>query len=113
MHPSPPPTDPKDRREYPRRRAEIWCKVFHPATRRFVAARTRDISQGGALLRVDMGRPLAPGEQLDVAVSWTQQPVLAMDTMIPARVVRSLPTGDYTQEVAVRFNGPIALSLAA
>ena len=105
--------DPADRREYPRRKAEISCKVYHPATRRFAAARTRDISQGGALLRIDLGRPLNPGEPLELAVSWTQQPVLAMDTVIPARVVRSLPTGDYTQEVAVRFAGPIGLALAA
>lgn len=107
------PIDEKDRRRHPRHDVSLACKVYHPASRRFAAARTRNLSIGGALLRVQTGRPLLPGEPIDVALSLEPKPILAATTMAGARVIRSLPIGDAAQELAVEFDEPISLARAA
>lgn len=107
------PIEEKDRRRYPRIDLAAPCKVYHPASRRFAAARTRNLSAGGALLRVETGRPLMPGESIDVALSLEPKPLLQSISMIPSRVIRSLPVGDNAQELAVQFERPIELAKAA
>lgn len=107
------PIEEKDRRRYPRIDLDRACKVYHPASRRFAAARTRNVSAGGALLRVQTGRPLLPGETIDVALSLEAKPLLQSIAMIPSTVIRSLPVGDNAQELAVRFEAPIDLAAAA
>lgn len=107
------PIDEKDRRRHPRHEVSIPCKVYHPASRRFASARTRNLSIGGALLRVETGRPLLPGEPVDIALSLEPKPILPATMMAGARVVRSLPVGDASQELAVEFDQPITLARAA
>jgi c-di-GMP-binding flagellar brake protein YcgR len=107
------PIEDKDRRRHPRLDLAAPCKVYHPASRRFAAARTKNVSAGGALLRVETGRPLMPGEPIDVALSLEPKPLLQSVSMIAARVIRSLPIGDNAQELAVRFEREIDLAQAA
>ncbi len=107
------PLEEKDRRRHPRIDLTAPCKVYHPASRRFAAARTRNLSAGGALLRVETGRPLMPGEAIDIALSLEAKPLLQSISMIASRVIRSLPIGDNAQELAVEFEQPIEIAKAA
>lgn len=106
-----------ERRAFPRLRISRACKVFRPNTQRYLAARTSDVSAYGALLHVDTPRLLQPGEELQIAVAWHDQPVLAGESLVLAHVVRlgqpSLSDGGQT--VAVKFSAPVreAAHLAA
>jgi hypothetical protein len=50
------PIEDKDRRRHQRIEHTAACKVYHAASRRFAAARTRNLSAGGALLYVQTAR---------------------------------------------------------
>lgn len=79
----------RDRRRYERRGVERACKVYHPASRRYAAGRTVNLSAGGALVKVEGSRPLEPGEELDVIVAWDARAVLPAESMLRGRVVRA------------------------
>lgn len=100
-----------ERRAFPRFQVARPCKVFHRNSQRYLAARTTDVSAYGALLRVDAPRPLQAGEELDVAVAWEEQPLLARESLMRATVVRLGPSmiadADRCQTVAVRFIAPV------
>lgn len=94
----------KERRLYARQNVIRPCTVFRRRTQRFVAARTRDISAGGALVEVDSARPLVEGETIDVGVAWTASPVIAESSLVEAKVVRVIEQLPGRQTVAVRFD---------
>jgi hypothetical protein len=89
------------------------CKVYHHATRRYLPARTLDVSISGSLLTVDTPRTMKPGEELDLVVSWNDEPLLHAESMVAARVVRTHASDGYHQTVGVQFEAPLELSEAA
>lgn len=93
----------KERRRSARETVDRPCKVFRPATQRYAAARTRDISSSGALLEIESARPLRLGERLDVAVSWTRTAVLPSSSLMEAKVVRVRDLGRHRHAVALEF----------
>lgn len=97
-----------DRRRHERLDMDRACKVFHPPTRRFSSARTLNLSASGALLSIDSPRELAPGEPLDLLISWNDAPVLASEGRLRCRIVRVAPVEPRRQAVAVEFAQEIA-----
>jgi len=77
----------QERRRFPRRRVERGCKLFRAATRTYVAARTCDVSDGGALLAVEGNYEV--GERVDLVIAWDWETVLPATALMPARVVRA------------------------
>lgn len=92
-----------DRREHPRRHAEITCKIRCPSTGRYLRAVTTDISQGGAMLTVSTPRPLTDGQVVELAIRDDGNVLIYRDQLIPAQVVRSSARLDRHQVLAVRF----------
>jgi hypothetical protein len=89
------------------------CKVFRRGTQRYLAARTNDVSAGGASLEVESSRAVSAGERLDVGVAWSRSPILLEDALVEARVVRVGAFSEGRQFVAVAFDVPDVLPLAA
>lgn len=93
-----------DRRRHPRLTLMRPCKVGTHGACRFAFARTRDVSRSGAMLEMDLERPLNPGDRIDLAVAWRDEPVLPSTALIEAKVIRVLPTGKPNRHaVAVEF----------
>jgi hypothetical protein len=95
-----------ERRRFARRAVAMPCKVFRPLTRRYIGARTRDTSRGGALLEVDGPCPLAVGEAVRVGIAWTRGPLIAEESLMEGMVVRVDGTGADRRGVAIRFGEP-------
>jgi hypothetical protein len=102
-----------NRRRHPRHSLTRPCKVFHWPTQRYLFSTTCDVSNGGALLLIDSMRMLAPDDRIDVLIAWNEEMILRESDHIRARVVRSLPSRDHEQLVAVEFDQAIAEPLAA
>lgn len=111
VEPKPLPT--KDRRKHARHLAARLCKVYQPATGRYSPARTIDLSAGGALLEINMPRPLEPGDEIDVALAWVCAGVLEGGSMIRARVVRVQVGEEGRRVVAVEYARPVEERAAA
>jgi hypothetical protein len=101
-----------DRRRWDRFDVVKPAKVFLPGAARFAAARTCNLSRGGALLTVESTRPLAPGDPIEVGVFSARAPVLAAACMLRGRVTRAELFEADRQLVAVRFDAPL-VQLAA
>lgn len=81
---------------------------------RYLAGRTRNVSAGGALLRLEgpTGPRLQPGQRVRLGFADRTGPgVLATARMVEATVLRRVDHGEG-QEVAVRFAVPQVLSKA-
>ena len=108
----------EDRREHVRVDMNRPCKVFLPATSRYCPGRTRNVSEGGALVELDAPRDLKPGDVLELGIAWTNRAILPADALVEAKVVRTvsaviLPDGTTRRTVGVRFDQvePIAAEL--
>ncbi|HLO41463.1 MAG TPA: PilZ domain-containing protein, partial [Phycisphaerales bacterium] len=77
-----------ERRKYARRAVTRPCKIFHCPSRKYLAAKTCDLSSGGALIHLENGRPLAPGEEVLLVVDWNGKNILPSDRMVHGTVVR-------------------------
>lgn len=102
-----------DRRLTPRINMSKPCKVFRRGTQRYLAARTNDVSAGGASLAIESPRAVSAGERLDVGVAWSRSPIVLEDALVEARVIRVGAFADNRQFVAVAFDVPEVLPLAA
>lgn len=97
-----------DRRGFPRFEVSRPCKAFHPATGRFIAGRTRNLSAAGAMIDLDSPRELGEGERIELAIAWSRRAVLPADALVEATVVRTiatirLPDGTVRRTLGVRF----------
>ncbi len=92
-----------DRRIHHRAPADLACKLLRPAIGRYLAARTADVSAGGALLEVLTSRPVTAGEDIEIGVCWAPAGVLTSRDLAAATVVRAGPVLRGSQLVAVRF----------
>lgn len=102
-----------DRRNHTRTQVQRPCKVYCPATHRYLAGETCDLSATGALVRVDSPRPLAVGEEIKVVVAWDRKAVLPAHAMMTGKVVRIAASIGQHQAVAVRFAQEQALAQVA
>jgi len=91
-----------DRRQSTRVAIDHPCKVFHVPTRKYLPARSRDVSQGGALIDVFTPRPLVEGDEIELLIAWSSKTVLSASEQVRARVVRAAFHGSE-QTVAVEF----------
>lgn len=96
---------PTERRRNKRFRITRDGKIYRPEARQYLAAQTRDLSVGGALLEVDAERPFAPGDRVEIAVAPTDSGVVRDDAMVSAIVVRADALGGRRQTIAVRYTG--------
>jgi len=97
-----------ERRRHPRLTLVRPCKVRDCRTLVFSPGLTSDVSVSGALLRIDRTRPIAPGDELEVAVAWTRDAVLSAQSMVRAKVRRVTPIDHHHQSVAVEFEPRVA-----
>ncbi len=93
----------KERRRYARRSVAKPCKIFHCPSRRYLAAKTCDLSSGGALIHLENGRPLAPGEEVLLVVDWNGKNILPSDRMVHGTVVRVAGAIGRHQSIGVQF----------
>lgn len=103
-----------ERRRHARQELVRACKVRDIRTLHFTPGQTSDLSDSGALIRVDRARPYGPGDELDVALAASTGAVILSERMVRAVVRRVLPIDYHNQAIAVEFRGgPPALALAA
>lgn len=98
----------QDRRRYPRTEIDNPAKIFHRGSWRYIAARTRDISDGGVLLELPADKPVAVGDMVDVAIGRAGVGVLKSDEFVWARVVRVSQSSRGTSLAAVSLTRPLA-----
>lgn len=75
--------------------------------------RTINASPGGLLIELRGSRRLAPGDAIDVFVSWDGSGVVPASSAVEARVVRALSATDDRQIVALRFAESVPLAQVA
>jgi hypothetical protein len=97
-----------DRRRHERRAVDQPAKVFHRGSWRYIAARTRDLSDSGVLLELPSDRPVAVGDMIDVALGRSGVGVLRSDEFVWARVVRVEPSSRGGTLAAVSLTRPLA-----
>ncbi len=92
------------------RRAHQWlrvarpCKLSVPKTRRYLPGSTRNVSAGGALLRVVAHPAVATGDRLWVGIALTRrQGILLSNQMLKATVVRLARAAGGEMVLALRF----------
>lgn len=106
---------PSERRRHPRVPANCAAKMFFPSSLHFGVGCTTDVSAGGALVRVERSRSLRPGDRVEVAIASGRgaSGVVRAEDLWPGEVVRVIPIDCHEQAIAVRFDQPTALPIAA
>jgi PilZ domain len=102
-----------ERRGHPRRALIRPCKVRVAKSGKFVAASTRDVSSGGALLVLDRRANLTPGDEIEFGIAWNSGVIIRADEMAHGRVVRVVAEGGQTESVAVALTAQQRAALAA
>lgn len=102
-----------DRRVFARSTIQRPCKVYHRASRQYLAGQTCDLSSGGVLVRLDTARALSPGDEVDVVVSWGSPGVVHHGSMIAATVARVAASLGQHQAIGVRYAEPQRIAAVA
>lgn len=102
------PTQPHDRRRFPRAGAEIACKVRRDARAVFAPGRTTNLSCGGAAIELASLRQAVVGERIAVAFEDPARPIARSEHMVTATVVRVDPAPQGLQRIALAFDAPQA-----
>ncbi len=92
-----------ERRRHERNIMVRPCKLRDRRSLLFSAGETHDVSSSGAMLRVDSARSFSPGDEVDLAVAWNHDAILAADGLVRARVRRVIPIDFHHQSLAVEF----------
>lgn len=92
-----------DRRLDPRQCVDRPCTLFCRRTLRYISARTRDVSDSGALLEITSARPLIEGDRVDLGVAWAPSPIVRQDSLVEAKVVRVIEAEGPHQVVGVQY----------
>lgn len=93
-----------DRRRSPRRVAVRPVKVFLSEKARYTPAVSSNVSDGGALLRLDRERAIRIGDRVSIAIDWGRSGLIPHQSMKEARVLRVIPIDCHHQAVAVRYD---------
>ncbi len=97
----------------PERRRDPRIPANHPvkikcdqAAGRYIPGTTHNVSDGGAMLKLEHPRMLTKGQKIQIGiVSNPMRGMLLTEDFVEATIVRSLGHGD-TQHVAIRYNRP-------
>lgn len=92
-----------ERRKFQRTPVVRACKVRDRRTARYLPAQTADLSEGGALLRIERSRPIGPGDELDMYLGQDGVIVLAGSESVRATVRRVTPIDHHYQAIALEF----------
>ena len=103
----------QERRHFPRHDVERPCKVFDPIAMRFAPGVAHNISRSGALITIQWGRHLHVGDPIDLVIAWSPQPLLPADAMVKGHIARKIANAGEVQVVAVEFEHPVDLAVAA
>ncbi|GAB4109494.1 MAG: hypothetical protein Kow00105_18210 [Phycisphaeraceae bacterium] len=103
----------------PERRRDPRITACHPvkvcceqSAGKYIPGTTHDLSDGGAMLKLQYPRFLATGQKVRVGIAKNPtRGLLTEDDFIEATIVRSLGHGD-TQHIAVRYERPQRLAEA-
>lgn len=101
---APPASLPLERRRHSRLPLVRDCKLRARSAPAFSPAQTTNLSQGGALVRVPAARCFAPGDRIDVALPGANEPLIATDALIHARVRRVIPIDHHHQALGIEFD---------
>ncbi|VAX42459.1 hypothetical protein MNBD_PLANCTO03-1242 [hydrothermal vent metagenome] len=102
-----------ERRRHERIEIKRPCKVLHNPTLRYMAAKTQDLSPGGAMLELSHHRPLAVGDQIDLLVDWDETGIVNKQTMLAATVVRVGESEGLRQRIGIAFDREQSVTMAA
>ena len=93
-----------NRRAHQRLRVARPCKLYVPKTRRYLPGSTRNVSAGGALLRVAAHPAVAAGDRLWVGIALKRsQGILMSNQMLKATVVRLAHAAGGVMVLALSF----------
>ena len=92
-----------ERRRHARKPVARPCKIFHCPSRKYLPAKTCDLSPGGALIHLENGRALAPGEEILLVVDWAGKNIVPADRMVHGTVVRVAGAIGRHQSIGVQF----------
>lgn len=99
-----------EKRWHTRTPCDLSCKLFHQPSRSYVSARTRDTSDGGALVSILGARPMRVGERVQFGVGGADRAVLSTNELRDAWIVRVCVDGMGKQTVAMMFDQARALA---
>jgi len=92
-----------DRRRSERRVAVRPVKMFMSGSGRYTPATSSNISDGGALLRLDRERAVRIGDRVSIAIDWGKAGIVSHESMVEARILRVIPIDCHHQAIAIRY----------
>lgn len=93
-----------DRRRAERVTVVRAAKVLNCRSRKYAPAETCNLSQSGALVKLDRTHPISTGDEVQVAIDWSLTPgLISSDELVTGKVVRVAAIDYLSQSVAVRF----------
>ncbi len=101
-----------DRRRFPRARVDRPCKLYDPRARRYYAARTIDLSRGGALIELQAPRAIPAHAEVFLALALNDEPLIPGEDLLAATVTRRGATRD-PGSLAIAFRTPIPAKAVA
>ncbi|MCB9848595.1 MAG: PilZ domain-containing protein [Phycisphaeraceae bacterium] len=113
IEPPPPPLDDRDRRQHVRHDLTRPAKLFCPASGRFLAGQTLNISAGGVLVEVDAPTEVASEDELQLTIGFGDRFIVPMSELVPGKVVRTMASDDPSRmRIAIAYDdaGEMALS---
>lgn len=106
--------DGRDRRQHTRHPLERPAKIFCPATGRFLAGRTRNISAGGVLIEVDVTESIGAGDEIQLTIAFGDRFIVPMSELVPASIVRTSAADDASSvALAIAYDNAADMALSA
>ena len=104
----------QERRASKRRTVIHPAKVYDQRADKYYPAETCNLSDDGALLKINRTMPISRGDTLDIGMATTDTgAVISREGFVTARVVRVTSIDRFSQAVAVQFTAAVPLLLAA
>lgn len=103
----------EDRRQHERKIVVSQCKIRDRRGLLFSPGQTSNVSEGGALVRVDRVRPFDVGDQIQFVMAPGEAGVLKSSMLVDAVVRRVIPIDYHHQALALQFVEPKANVAAA
>jgi c-di-GMP-binding flagellar brake protein YcgR len=93
-----------ERRRCERHQIVKDCKLRGCSAPAFTPAQTTNLSLSGALIRIPTARPFAPGDEIELALPASNEPLITSDALIHARVRRVIPIDHHHQALGIEFD---------
>lgn len=102
-----------DRRHDPRINVECPAKVHNPLNRRYRSAHVRNLSEGGAMLRIQTTDPLVRGDRIQLYVDATDSAGVIDHGEMRSAVLVHVERSDKWLTVGLRFDASRVVAQAA